>query len=128
MATCSPPEKFGADPTIIKWDVVRGDTALLQVQFLEDDEVTYYDTTGWDYVATVYNRETDSFDELDIEVNDGYIDITAPADITETWGTGIGTKVAELKFDLQVTTTDDFVWTPVIGTVSVIGDVTGGTL
>ena len=125
---CAPNDDFGADPAVIKWNVVRGDTAILEVQFLETDEVTFYDTEGWEFVATAYNRTNDIFDELEVEVHDGYVDITAPADITEGWGTGITTKVAELNFDLQVTTPDDTVWTPVIGTIHVLGDVTGGVL
>lgn len=125
---CAPNDDFGADPAVIKWNVVRGDTAILQVQFLETDETTFYDTTGWDFVATAYNRNNDIFDELEVAVYDGYVDITAPADITESWGVGIITKVAELNFDLQVTTPDDTVWTPVIGTIHVLGDVTGGVL
>jgi hypothetical protein len=36
--------------------------------------------------------------------------------------------VAELTFDLQVVIENETVWTPVIGTISVIGDVTGGSL
>lgn len=125
---CGPNSDFGADPAVVKWNVVRGDTAVLQVQFLETDESTFYDTTDWEFVATAYNRSNDIFDELEVDVYDGYVDITAPADITESWGTGIITKVAELNFDLQVTTPDDTVWTPVIGTIHVLGDVTGGVL
>jgi hypothetical protein len=129
MATkFSYPEKFGAKPTSIKWDVVRGDTAILNVLFLEDDEVTPLDTTGWDTVSTAFNRYQESFDELEVEVLPGSIRITAPADITESWGTGISARVAELSFDLQITLPDGNVWTPVIGIISVLGDVTGGTL
>jgi hypothetical protein len=35
--------------------------------------------------------------------------------------------VAELAFDLQVEV-DDIVWTPVLGTIKVSADVTGGSL
>lgn len=125
---CSPDEDFGADPANVKWNVVRGDTSVLQVQFLETDEVTYYDTSSWEFVATAYDRTNDTFDELEVTVYDGYVDIVAPADITENWGTGISAKVAELSFDLQVTTADDSIWTPLIGTIHVLGDVTGGAL
>jgi hypothetical protein len=36
--------------------------------------------------------------------------------------------VTELAFDLQVTIDGATVWTPVIGTITVLGDVTGGSL
>jgi hypothetical protein len=37
--------------------------------------------------------------------------------------------VAELSYDLQVTKSDGTIWTPVIGNIVVIGDVTyGGSL
>ena len=51
--------------------------------------------------------------------------VTAPADITAFWGTTYGGTVAELNFDLEATI-DETVWTPVIGTISVLGDVAGG--
>jgi hypothetical protein len=51
----------------------------------------------------------------------------APASITELWGTGYKSVVTELTFDLQVTI-DNTIWTPVIGTISVFGDITGGSL
>lgn len=125
MAACGP-EVFGADPVRIKWNAVRGDTAVLLVQFLEDDEVTAFDTDNWDFIATAYNPMTNTSDELDVEAGPGYAQITVPAFITESWGEGVGNKVAELNFDLQVITDDDVTWTPVIGTISVIGDITGG--
>ena len=53
---CSPLiEKLGASPANIQWTVVRGDTATLKVEFLEDDEVTKYDTGGWTFLATAYD-------------------------------------------------------------------------
>lgn len=119
------PTPFGADPANITWNVVRGDTATISIEFYQPDETTFYDTDGWTYIATAYNSKTDTYDELDVEVFDGYVKITALPVVTSTWGTGIASKVAELTFDLQVTTLDDTVWTPVIGTISVTGDVTG---
>ncbi len=124
MSLCGP-EIFGADPVRIKWNVVRGDTSPLRIEFLEDDEVTYFDTDTWDYVATSYDPKGDVLDELEVVAHNGYVDITAPASITEYWGTGYKTSVAELIFDLQVTIDNDTVWTPVIGTIFVIGDVSG---
>jgi hypothetical protein len=125
--SCSP-EIFGADPTNIKWQVVRGDTSPLRVEFYENDEVTPYDTTGWEYAATTYDFRGDVLDELEVEAGDGYVNITAPAEITELWGTGYSSVVTELAFDLQVTVDNDTIWTPVIGTITVLGDVTGGSL
>ena len=125
--SCSP-EIFGADPMNIKWQVVRGDTSPLRVEFYENDEVTPYDTTGWEYAATTYDFRGDVLDELEVEAGAGYVNITAPAAITELWGTGYSSVVTELAFDLQVTVDDDTIWTPVIGTITVLGDVTGGSL
>lgn len=126
-ASCCPDEYFGSNPIIIKWNVVRGDTAKLRVQFLENDEATLFDTSGWEYASSAYDSRGDILDELEVEVGNGYIDIVAPSDITSEWGTGSGSVVAELAFDLEVII-DDTVWTPVIGTILVIGDVTGGSL
>lgn len=126
-SSCSP-EIFGADPANIKWRIVRGDTAPLRVEFFENDETTPYDTSGWEYSATTYDFRGDILDELEVEPGNGYVDIVAPAEITELWGTGYGSVVAELAFDLQVTIDDDTVWTPVIGTITVLGDVSGGRL
>ena len=47
------PEVFGADPARIKWQIVRGDTSPLRVEFLEDDEITYFDTSDWSFEATL---------------------------------------------------------------------------
>lgn len=127
MTLCGP-QTFGADPANIKWNVVRGDTAILLVEFLEDDEVTPRDTSNWTFTATAYDPISGNTDDLEVEDGAGYVNITAPAYITEGWGTGTGGRIAELKFDLEVITDDDITWTPVIGTISVIGDVTGGNL
>ena len=128
MTICNDTEIFGADPARVQWNVVRGDTSPLRVEFYENDEVTLYDTTGWDYLATAYDFKGDVLDELEIESGDGYVNITATEDITSLWGTGFTPVVAELAFDLQVTIDGQTVWTPVIGTIRVLGDVTGGSL
>jgi hypothetical protein len=127
MTTCSP-QIFGAYPATIKWNVVRGDTALLLVEFLEDDEETFRDTSDWSFTATAHDPIADTTDELEIEEGQGYVNIIAPAFITECWGSGTGGRVAELKFDLQVLTDEDITWTPVIGTISVVGDISGANL
>jgi hypothetical protein len=126
-SSCSP-EIFGADPANIKWRIVRGDTSPLRVEFYENDEVTPYETDGWVFAATTYDFRGDVLDELEVSAGNGYAEITAPAEITALWGTGYGSVVAELAFDLQVTIDNETVWTPVIGTITVLGDVTGGSL
>lgn len=120
---CCPEDFIGADPAQIKWKVVRGDTASMMVQFFQTDESTAYDTTGWTYIATAYDERIDQSYSLDIQVNAGYIKIVAPASMTATWAVGL--KNGSLAFDVQVITADETVWTPIIGTIFVIGDVTG---
>lgn len=124
MACCEK-EIFGADPVNIRWQVVRGDTSTLKIEFLENDETTIYDTSDWEYVASAYDRKTDIIDELEVEAHSGYVIVTAPSEITANWGTTYSGTVAELQFDLEVTI-DGMVWTPVIGTISVFGDISGG--
>jgi hypothetical protein len=132
--TCSncPPqiEKYGADPANVQWVVVRGDTAELRIDFLELDETTGYDTDGWEYMATAYNPISGTTYELDVNATDSHVVITADPEVTELWGTGAGSVVAELSFDLEVTIPGliNTIWTPVIGTICVLGDVTGGSL
>lgn len=124
MTLCGP-EVFGADPIRIKWQVVRGDTAKMRVEFLENDESTYYDIDDWEFLSTTYDTKGDVLDELEVVAGDGYIDIIASPDITFNWGAGYLPVTAELMFDLQVTIDDGTVWTPVIGTISVLGDISG---
>jgi hypothetical protein len=122
-------QQYGAKPAFIQWTVVRGDTATLEVQFYAADESTYWDTTGWEYEATVYDPRGDVLDCLNVVANEGYAYITAPASVTRNWGLRYDDVVAELKFDLQVKIPaegEDTIWTPVIGTVCVIGDITPG--
>ena len=124
--SCSP-EIFGANPANIKWQVVRGDTSSLRIEFFENDELTPFDTSDWEFASTTYDFRGDVLDELEVSSGLGYVDITASAEITDFWGTGYSSTVAELAFDLQVTI-DNAIWTPVIGTITVLGDVTGGSL
>lgn len=121
--SCSP-EIFGANPANVKWQVVRGDTASLRVEFYENDEITPFDTEDWVFSSTSYDFRGDILDELEVEAGEGYVIITAPAEITEFWGAGYTSTVAELAFDVQVDI-DGTTWTPVIGTITVLGDVTG---
>lgn len=122
--TSSIPDSFGASPASLKWTVVRGDTARIRVEFLNNDE-SAYDTTTWTYSSTAYDPKSGTSYDLDVTTGEGYVDITASPTITQTWGTGSKSIVAELSFDLQVVIDQDTVWTPLIGTIAVLGDVTG---
>lgn len=124
--------RFGASPASIQWKVVRGDTARLSVEFLELDETTGFDCTGWTYEATTYDSAGDVLDQLVVDSEGHSVTITAPSSITLNWGSGYKNVVSELSFDLQVnipTDGEDTVWTPIIGKITVLGDVTpGGSL
>lgn len=124
---CTPTiEKYGATPANIQWTVVRGDTATLQIQFLEDDEVTGWDTDGWTYAATAYDSNGDVLDELNVSADGHELTIEALPEVTERWGSSYKSVVAELPFDLQVTIPGDVIdtiWTPVIGSICVLGDI-----
>lgn len=124
-------EQYGADPANIQWSVVRGDSAELRVDFLLADEVTSFATSDWSFKATAYDPRTDILDELTVINNDGYVIVKASADITNNWGSKYSSIVAELQFDIEATIPDGsskFIWTPIIGTICVRGDVTGGSL
>jgi len=132
---CSPTvEKFGATPANIRWSVVRGDSANLKIEFFEDDEVTKYDTSDWTYVSTSYDPNGQVLDDLPVFSGVGYAEIQVPASITANWGTSYRSVVAELSFDLEVIIAagsgegEDTTWTPVIGTICVLGDVSGTSL
>ena len=138
-SSCSPSlEQFGAEPVNVQWKVVRGSNGSLVVDFLEIDETTVFDTAGWTYKATSYDATGNVLDDLPVEATTGSVTITVDSCITENWGTGYKNIVAELPFDLQVTipgitvsgvTSEDIIWTPVIGTICVLGNVTpGGSL
>ena len=138
-SSCSPSlEQFGAEPVNVQWKVVRGSNGSLTIDFLEIDETTAFDTAGWTYKATSYDPLGNVLDDLPVEATTGSVTISVDSCITENWGTGYKNIVAELPFDLQVTipgitvsgvTSDDIIWTPVIGTICVLGNVTpGGSL
>jgi hypothetical protein len=120
-------KKYGAQPTNIQWTVVRGDTGILKVEFYDINETTAWDTEDWTYSATTYDPKGDFLDELTVQPGTGYVTIIAPASLTANWGSRYSSVVAELSFDLQVTIPaegEDTIWTPVIGTVRVLGDIT----
>jgi len=130
---CAPTiEKYGASPANIQWTVVRGDTATLLVEFLEDDEITPFDCSDWTFKATAYDPIVNVLDNLTVTVDDNKATITAPALVTKDWGTGYSQITAELRFDLEVIIEGgsgpnaDTVWTPVIGTICVLSDMTPG--
>ena len=118
-------DQFGQKPISFKWNVVRGDTAKLRIDFLENDETTIFDISDWSIVSSAYDTKGEVLDELDVVKHTGYIEVIAPSDITENWGVGYSTVIAELAFDVEVTI-DNEIWTPVIGTIVVAADVTGG--
>ena len=130
-----PTSTYGANPISIKWNVVRGDTATLDIDFLQANETTAYNTSAWTYKATAYDVSGDVLDELITTATSGSVIITAPASQTLNWGSSYKNVVAELPVDLQVIIEagsgagEDTVWTPIVGTIVVIGDVSpGGSL
>ena len=132
---CAPTiEKYGATPANIQWTVVRGDSATLKIEFFEDDETTYWDTDGWTFLSTAFDSAGAVLDELTVTDEEGYVTISISADTTLNWGTQYKTVVAELPFDLQVTIPggsgeENTIWTPVTGTICVLGNVSpGGSL
>ena len=138
-SSCSPSlEQYGAEPVNVQWKVVRGSNGSITIDFLEINETTAFDTAGWTYKATSYDPSGQVLDDLPTEATTGSVTITVDSCITENWGTGYKNVVAELPFDLQVTipgitvsgiTSEDIIWTPVIGTICVLGNVTpGGSL
>lgn len=138
-SSCSPSlEQYGAEPVNVQWKVVRGSNGSLVIDFLEIDETTAFDTAGWTYKATSYDPQGNVLDDLPVEATTGAVTITVDSCITERWGTGYKNIVAELPFDLQVTipgqevsasSAEDIIWTPIIGTICVLGNVTpGGSL
>jgi hypothetical protein len=127
MTLCAP-DVLGLEPVNITWNIVRGDTANIRIDFLEEDETTYYDISQWQIISTVYDPKTTIFDEISVTKNQGWIVVTATAEETRLWGNGMKSRLNELAFDVEVILNDGSVWTPVKGSISLIGDVTGGIL
>ena len=132
---CTPTtEKLGATPAHIQWTVVRGDSSTLAVQFLQDDEVTGWNISTWAFSSTAYDTAGDILDELKVTVSGHTATIFISSDITQNWGSKYTSVVAELPFDLQATIpksqgeSENTVWTPVIGSICVLGDITPGGL
>lgn len=127
---CNPSQikKYGAQPQNILWTVVRGDTGSLKIEFYDTDETTAWNTENWEFAASTYDPNGEILDELTVQPGEGYVTIIAPASLTSDWGDRYASIVAELSFDLQVTIPaegeEDTIWTPVIGKVQVLGDIT----
>lgn len=124
-------ETFGSDPANIQWRVVRGDTSALRIGFYQNDEETFLNTSTWSYLATAFNPVTKVKETISTTPGVGYVDLVAPSTVTVDWGVGYNSTVAEFPFDLQITISENgtqTVWTPVIGTIAVAGDITGGSL
>lgn len=124
--------QYGLEPIVVQWKVVRGNTATLTVDFLESDETTGWDTDGWTYKATAYDPQGNVLDDLPVEAENGSLTLVVPSSTTDRWGTTYASIVAELRFDIRVTIPADpcdTIWTPVLGTICVLGNVTpGGSL
>jgi hypothetical protein len=116
------PDNFGADPAFVQWKVVRGDTAKIRIEFYQTDGETLYNISTWTFKSSAYDLKDGGFDLLTVTAGTGYVDITAPASLTKTWGLGQSTVVTEMSFDLQVTINSE-IWTPVIGKITVLADV-----
>jgi hypothetical protein len=127
---CSSINKIGLEPTNVQWTLVRGDSSQLRVDFLNYDETTIWNISTWTFVSTAYDPINESYEELTVTKYSGYVIISASADITSTWGLNYASVMAEIPFDLKVTIpSTSTTWTPVVGTICVIGDVTtGGSL
>jgi hypothetical protein len=122
-------QQLGTTPANIQWSVVRGNTANLRVDFLQNDEKTFFNTSGWTYKATAYDPVSTFLDDVQVAGYSGYVILTIPSTTTVNWGSSFSSVVAELSFDLQVKIpngSSPFIWTPVIGTICVLGDVTTG--
>ena len=120
-------DMYGAEPQKITWQVVRGDFAKLRIEFWESDEVTPTNTTGWTYASAAKDVRTGTFYTLTTTSGYGYVEISAEPTTTKLWGTGNQELSTELDFDLQVTISGE-PWTPVIGKIFSIPDVTGSNI
>ena len=118
--------------TKVQWPITKGDSSSLETYFYELDETTLFDTTGWTYVATVYDKYNDSLEDLEVVSTNGYVKVIASSDQTANWGPQVRFNTAELRFDVKAyvpQTGDDLVWTIINGTICLSSDVlSGGSL
>lgn len=112
----------GESPAKIVWNMVRGDDSSIEITLLDDDGKPL-DTTGWAYVSKA--RSDSDLYSLAVTSLVNVVTIKASSSITGLWGAGATTNpAAQLPFDLQVTKSDGTKWTPVIGRIVVLPDVT----
>ena len=112
----------GESPAKIVWNLVRGDDSSIEITLLDDNGAAL-NTSGWTYSSksslggTLYNLTVTSAQNV--------VTVKAPSATTALWGAGAVTNpAAQLPFDLQVTKGDGTKWTPVIGRIVVIPDIT----
>lgn len=112
----------GEAPAKIIWNLVRGDDSSIDITLLADDGLPM-NTDGWTYFSkasyngTLYSLNTTSVDHV--------VTIKATANTTALWGEGKTTNpAAQLPFDLEAIRDDGTKWTPVIGRIVVVPDIT----
>lgn len=112
----------GEQPAKIVWNVVRGDDSSIEITLL-DDNGTALNTSGWTYSSKASNSGI--LHTLTVTSAQNVVTVKAPSATTALWGAGAVTNpAAQLPFDLQVTKGDGTKWTPVIGRIVVIPDIT----
>ena len=112
----------GEQPAKIVWNVVRGDDSSIEITLLDDNGAAL-NTSGWTYSSqsslggTLYT--------LNVTSSQNVVTVKAPSAPTALWGAGpVTNPAAQVPLDLQVTNGDATQWTPVIGRIVVIPDIT----
>ena len=125
---CNGSSVFGNTPANIKWEINRGDSAELKIQFFESDEVTFWDTEGWDFVASAYDPVNDAVEELETFLDEDGIRLRVDSNLSAEWGSGFGKVVLNLPFDLKaiIPGNPENTWTIISGTIVVNADVSSG--
>ncbi len=112
----------GESPAKIVWNVVRGDDSSIDITLM-DDAGSALNTSGWTYASKAKYKNT--VHSLTVTSASNVVTVKAPSSVTALWGAGATTNpAAQLPFDLQVTKGDGTKWTPVIGRIVVIPDIT----
>jgi hypothetical protein len=123
-------QQFSLNPVKAQWAITKGDSSSLETYFYELDETTLFNTTGWTYLATVYDKYNDSLEELEVVSSNGYVKVIASATSTANWGPQVRFSTAELRFDVKAYVPqvgDDLVWTFINGTICLSSDVMSGS-
>jgi hypothetical protein len=111
----------GESPAKIVWNIVRGDDSSIEITLL-DDNGQPLSAYGWSYASKA--RGSSQLYSLTVTSVGNVVTVKAPSATTSLWGAGATTNpAAQLPFDLQVTKGDGSKWTPVIGKIVVIPDV-----